>query len=60
MKRNMLQMVLATLMAVCTGTAVNAEDWAPGEGMEATMAVNIALGKTIEGKSDYGFCDTCY
>ena len=60
MKRNMLQMVLVTLMAVCTGTAVNAEDWAPGEGMEATMAVNIALGKTIEGKSDYGFCDTCY
>ncbi|MEY3173686.1 MAG: hypothetical protein RLZZ436_1600 [Planctomycetota bacterium] len=60
MKRNILQMVLATLMAVCTGTAVNAEDWAPGEGMEATMAVNIALGKTIEGKSDYGFCDTCY
>ncbi len=61
MKRQLQRVLaMALVLAVSTGTFVAAEDWSPGEGMAATMAINLALGKSIEGKSDYGFCDTCY
>ena len=35
-------------------------DWQPGEGMAASMAINLLLGKQIEENSELGFCDTCY
>ncbi|MFM7058658.1 MAG: hypothetical protein ACKO2P_17225 [Planctomycetota bacterium] len=57
-----LQHVLAMALglALNKGAVVTADDWSPGEGMAATMAINLALGKSIEEKSTYGFCDTCY
>lgn len=54
----MCAMVLG--MAFGIGSVGTADDWSPGDGMAATMAINLALGKAIEEKSSFGFCDTCY
>lgn len=43
-----------------SGASTAYADWVPGEGMAASMAINILLGKEIEENSDLGFCDTCY
>jgi hypothetical protein len=59
MKRQ-ISFVLAAVLGCSANLAVEARDWEPGAGMAATMAINLALGKTIEDQSDYGFCDTCY
>lgn len=42
-----------------TGQAIQA-DWNPGQHMAKSMLINLALGKSIQQNSDYGFCDTCY
>lgn len=62
MKRKITALV-ATLFCLSTTTSATpaiAGDWSPGEGMANTMLVNLALGKSIEEKSEFGFCDTCY
>lgn len=51
MRRQLRQMCAMVLgMAFGIGSVGTADDWSPGDGMAATMAINLALGKAIEEK----------
>lgn len=57
--RNLLKTVCVPCLFFSAFHEAHAE-WKPGRHMAESMATNLALGTSIEQKTDYGFCDTCY
>lgn len=56
----MLRCLAVTCVLLVVLAAGARADWKPGQGMAASMAINLTLGKKITDDSSYGFHDTCY
>ncbi|MFN5273607.1 MAG: hypothetical protein ACK5E3_10385 [Planctomycetota bacterium] len=59
LSKYLLETVGLLSVLVSTSQAIQA-DWDPGKHMAKSMIINLALGKSIQQNSNYGFCDTCY
>ena len=57
--RNLVTSVCAVCVLAVSAKSSQA-DWTPGVHMAESMLLNLAIGKTIEDRSDFGFCSTCY